>query len=1383
MSAIKLSARIFAAAAAALGFAASCGQLLGDYEVQIPALRAPDAASGPKEICTLGATQCDGRLLQLCTDEGTAWATLEACATPELCRASDTETVSSCIAPACSAEQMSCDGNQLRLCNDSRTGWELFSTCETAAHCDAGRRQCLPAPCEPGARRCNIGSLERCNDSRTGWELLDTCVTNELCEVTLAPAAVVGEVLSADDLTLLQPGGNAEGPTECRGPVCVPREVRCELNRLNACNEGQTDLALAEECATPSLCDASITYTGVRGSPRCVRPACAAGEHRCDEAGVLEVCNADRDGYDPIEACIGPQFCNAVAADNGEPGCEDAPCEAGDEQCNGPQIQRCLPDRTGFEEVGAACETRGLCNDDNATAFCAAPACRRGPLSGTEFSCQGATLLRCNDQHTGFDPIGTCATAALCNAGLGFNGCQPPVCAPLETRCNGNFVQRCNADRTAFENVEQCQPGTCDSQAGRCADPCVLGSARCNAQGNLEECRSLLVGREVTARCGSVQLCDANTRTCHVSPAGCTADGVRRCRAQGQGTVLEQCTEGRSRFATLDTCEGGEVCDANDLTCDVCTQGSEPTCQGNTLVRCSADGKNADSELCANGCQTVATGPDRCRACVPGTVRCEGAQLVVCRELDGEAVLVRDPCGSNQICQNTLADCNARGTGQNCRCQACAPSDRGCQGAQPVACNADRTAIVSVGQSCGAPENCNQQAGACFACATFDVRCGADGVLEGCLPDRSGFGDLPVAPGGIRCVENNGGARAQSCDRSTLNDRACPSGLCLPGIGCADCDPSPGEFTPECTADGRSLIKCVSGREQPEACEGDDGCVEGTCSSGSCTTESAPAGTDCSLGGGAQGSCDGSGECVECLLTSECSDDGNRCTTTVCRGGSCQHDPVTCPDDGNGCNGVPACDPTDGQCRAPSVPNCDDRNPCTDDSCIPQGGTCDHQPHCGQNERCNATTGACTPLGCQRDSDCNDTVDCTVDTCDTTTGICSRDPDNTRCNDEVACTVDTCTATGCAFQPNDAACVDTNPCTGPGSCSANAPNRGCNFPSVPGQCTLQSGGAGTCQEGTCQTPCQGLNCGEFGCDVANNRCAACNDQVCNARDQPCEDFSCQGTACRSQVRDGQACIINGANGTCEGTVCDVPVASGGGGDDDGDGDGTGGTGPVGGGPPGGGPPGGGQPGGGQPGGGQPGGGQPGGGQPGGGVGGSGGTGDPPTGSAGSSGTTDEPPIDTGSGTTDEPPIDTGSGTSDEPPAGSGGSSGTSDDEPPVSSGTSDGLPVGSSGGGPGEVTTPGSGPGEVTVPDTGDDLSGAPTEEGTEPVNQGDIDQSQAINQSLPVDQAPGGQSVEPAPGGVEAEPGEAPSNTAAAEPAAPDTLEREGAELMSTAA
>jgi hypothetical protein len=44
-----------------------------------------------EESCELGAVRCDGAVLMLCIDEGTNWAALQVCASPELCDTSDPE--------------------------------------------------------------------------------------------------------------------------------------------------------------------------------------------------------------------------------------------------------------------------------------------------------------------------------------------------------------------------------------------------------------------------------------------------------------------------------------------------------------------------------------------------------------------------------------------------------------------------------------------------------------------------------------------------------------------------------------------------------------------------------------------------------------------------------------------------------------------------------------------------------------------------------------------------------------------------------------------------------------------------------------------------------------------------------------------------------------------------------------------------------------------------------------------------------------------------------------------------------------------------------------------------------------------------------------------
>ena len=131
MTASKSSARIIAAALYLSLFAISCAQLLGEITIDEqedtdirPILGdAGTEPTGPVIVCEAGVTRCDERgVLQLCPD-GTGWATLQVCATPELCESSEVSTISACLPPQCADDQMSCDGSVLRLCNAARTGW------------------------------------------------------------------------------------------------------------------------------------------------------------------------------------------------------------------------------------------------------------------------------------------------------------------------------------------------------------------------------------------------------------------------------------------------------------------------------------------------------------------------------------------------------------------------------------------------------------------------------------------------------------------------------------------------------------------------------------------------------------------------------------------------------------------------------------------------------------------------------------------------------------------------------------------------------------------------------------------------------------------------------------------------------------------------------------------------------------------------------------------------------------------------------------------------------------------------------------------------------------------------------------------------------------
>jgi hypothetical protein len=278
-------------------------------------------------------------------------------------------------------------------------------------------------------------------------------------------------------------------------------------------------------------------------------------------------------------------------------------------------------------------------------------------------------------------------------------------------------------------------------------------------------------------------------------------------------------------------------------------------------------------------------------------------------------------------------------------------------------------------------------------------------------------------------------------------------------------------------------------------------------------------------------SCDDVAGCVFTPIAGSC-DDGDFCTTgDTCAAGACSGTPTVCAD-ADACNGVETCDIATGNCL-PGVPLvCDDANPCTDDSCDATlgcvntnntapcddndlctendtcgGGTCGGTPTpaaaacnagngtvCDGLEQCNPLTGACdpgTPL------DCDDSNDCTDDSCDSALG-CFNLFNTNPCSDGTVCTTgDTCAAGICVGVP--VVCDDLNACNGAESCDAVL---GC-----------QAGVPPTCDDAN---PCTDDSCDVLlGCLNVPNL-------------DPCSD----GTACTT----GDTCVAT----LCLGTpvVCD-----------------------------------------------------------------------------------------------------------------------------------------------------------------------------------------------------------------------------------------------------
>lgn len=328
---------------------------------------------------------------------------------------------------------------------------------------------------------------------------------------------------------------------------------------------------------------------------------------------------------------------------------------------------------------------------------------------------------------------------------------------------------------------------------------------------------------------------------------------------------------------------------------------------------------------------------------------------------------------------------------------------------------------------------------------------------------------------GTGCVHIPNFDPCEDGDPCTLGDQ-CQNGKCVTGFLPLDCfDDNP------CTADICTPEGCDH-PPMPGQCDDGDNCTEGDmCVDGECV--SGPP-LDCDdMNDCTEDWCDQKLGCRHSLISSPCCtggfnicDDKNPCTKDICNlaDGSCSHDPWFGPcNDGNACTGPDICS-EDGICSGP-LKDCDDKNPCTSDSCDPKVG-CKYTPIqavCDDNNLCTIDD-VCLPNGvCSgKPLSCDDKNPCTKDICDPKLG-CQHEVLTGPCNDYNACTTsDTCVLGVCVGQPVN--CDDKNQCTAD-SCH---PSLGCQYQQIYGPC--DDGNPCTvddhCENGVCKGTPQGLCC-------------------------------------------------------------------------------------------------------------------------------------------------------------------------------------------------------------------------------------------------------------------------------------------------------------------
>ncbi|MSQ82943.1 MAG: hypothetical protein EXR77_08505 [Myxococcales bacterium] len=225
-----------------------------------------------------------------------------------------------------------------------------------------------------------------------------------------------------------------------------------------------------------------------------------------------------------------------------------------------------------------------------------------------------------------------------------------------------------------------------------------------------------------------------------------------------------------------------------------------------------------------------------------------------------------------------------------------------------------------------------------------------------------------------------------------------------------------------------------------------DACVQCVPESATATWSAAPDGSACDDGD----LCTWQGKCAQkqCKsLTVPC-DDGKSCTADLCdpsKGCTYPVEVGKACDDGSACTSGDFCIP-DGSCGGNPL-GCDDKNPCTTDSCLPAKGCTqtDNADGCSDGDACTDSD-KCKQGGCAAGSvsNCDDGNTCTLDFCEKASG-CYHLPlqspcctgQTSICDDNNPCTNDDCDpkTSGCAHTNNTAACNDNNACTATDLCT------------------------------------------------------------------------------------------------------------------------------------------------------------------------------------------------------------------------------------------------------------------------------------------------------------------------------------------------------------
>ena len=987
-----------------------------------------------------------------------------------------------CLAGKCALQnQKVCDDGQpctTDACNPA-TGACTYAVATEGAACDDGNdctvaTTCKAGKCSGGNNACGCKTIKDCAAFDDG----NACNGTLYCDTTSGACLVL-----PSSVVICDP--SADGP--CTVATCDPKGGACNPANLadgTTCDDSNP-CTIGEKCAA-GACKAQANVCQCQSSADCATAEdgnLCNGTLYCDKTSAPYVCKVNPATLVQCAKAAGPCQLSACEAKTGKCAAaklaDNSPCDDGNAKTVG---DACIGGQCVAGVDLSLCKTDGDCAGQEDGNFC----------NGTLF-CNKATG-QCQ-----LNPKTVVSCPSVDNTACQKNQCQPKSGVCQLTAINGGGG--CE-DGDPCTTGEVCASGTCTPSAAICQ--CAT-DADCLPQDDGDKCNGTLY-------------CDKQVGTCKLNPAT-----VVSCPSVGDSPCSKNLCNKKTGVCAMTAVFEAKPCDdGNGCTSgDVCTSGQ---CTGTTTCQCMQDSDCAaqeDGDLC-NGtlyCEKVSgqckvnpatikkcatAGDTAClkTACEPKTGQCvksavwNGAQC----DADGSPCTAYDYCddgackAGKNICQcQKDADCAGAAKGDLCVVQmACDPALHKCVAIQTVQCPASdagpcspnacvpatgKCAVKALedGTLCGNSKLCAAakvcQAGACVAGKALSCDDTLACIADSC-DDKSGC--VHTATSGEPCDDSNTCTAGDSC-----NSGAClgTSKDCSDSSPCTDdaCDPKVG-----CTHLPNAATSCDDGN----FCTIGDVCKNGACQPGAsgpdcddalpCTTDSCAPTQGCVHKGVTGAKCSDGDLCTandacssgQCVGTTIGCDDANGCTKDACDASSgCTHSGATgqaCTD-GNACTGPDACTKA-GMCQGDQV-QCDDKNPCTLDTCNIGGGCLSlalSGVECNDGDSCTAPD-TCQGAGCKgKPLTCSDDNPCTADSC--VGGNCSNAAVAGLCSDASPCTVDdTCTNGKCVGKPF--ICDDANACTVElcvsGSCLyGNTPNGApC---SVGDSCQISSCTAGTC---------------------------------------------------------------------------------------------------------------------------------------------------------------------------------------------------------------------------------------------------------------------------------------------------------------------------------